>query len=180
MEIWEPIPGFPGYEVSNIGRVASLDRADSRGRIRKGRRLRSLILQPSGHFNVALRTAEGERVGVGVHRLVLMAFVGPCPNGMEACHENDIPGDNRLENLRWDTRSSNVADSVRNGTHHMARTTHCPQGHPYTPENTYVYPRGNRSCRECRRAYREENKEARRASGREYMRRKRAQQKEEI
>lgn len=49
-----------------------------------------------------------------------------------------------------------------------------PQGHPYTPENTYTYPRGSRACRECRRIYREVNADRRREANREYARRKRA------
>lgn len=50
-----------------------------------------------------------------VHRLVLTAFVGPCPDGMEACHNNGSPTDNRLCNLRWDTRRANQADKVLHG-----------------------------------------------------------------
>lgn len=51
-----------------------------------------------------------------VHRLVLEAFVGPCPAGMEGCHNNGCPSDNRLQNLRWDTRLANNADKIRHGT----------------------------------------------------------------
>jgi hypothetical protein len=50
-----------------------------------------------------------------IHRLILETFIGPCPEGMECCHKNDVPTDNRLENLRWDTRSNNVKDAFRNG-----------------------------------------------------------------
>lgn len=173
MERWLPVPGYEGvYEVSDQGRVRSLDRADSRGRSRTGRVL-SLRIQPSGHRTVSLCTNAKRRI-FHVHHLVLMAFVGPRPTGMEGCHWNDDPTDNRVENLRWDTRSGNQLDSVRNGTHHMARRTHCPQGHPYDSENTYVHPSGSRLCRECRRQYREDHREQRREVGRAYMRRRRA------
>jgi hypothetical protein len=57
----------------------------------------------------------------GVHRLVLEAFVGPCPAGMEACHNNGVRTDNRLENLRWDTRSANCRDRIRHGTTNFPR-----------------------------------------------------------
>ncbi len=52
-----------------------------------------------------------------VHRLVLLAFVGPCPNGMEACHfpDRDVTN-NRLSNLRWDTKQANAADATTHGT----------------------------------------------------------------
>lgn len=172
-EQWRAVVGYEGiYEVSDLGRVRSVDRIDARGRRRRGRS-RSLVRQKSGHLTVSL-CKDGVHRQFLVHVLVLSAFVGPCPVGMEGCHWNDDGSDNRLENLRWDTRSANVADSVRNGTHHMARVTHCPEGHEYTPENTYRYPAGNRACRECRRLYRELHAEERRAKGREYMRRKRA------
>ena len=51
-----------------------------------------------------------------VHQMILEAFVGPKPPGMECCHENGVRTDNRIEKLRWDTRSNNQKDSVRHGT----------------------------------------------------------------
>ena len=51
-----------------------------------------------------------------VHRLVLELFVGPCPDGMEACHNNGISSDNRVENLRWGTRKENQNDRNIHGT----------------------------------------------------------------
>lgn len=89
-----------------------------------------------------------------VHQLVLEAFVGPRPEGMEACHWNDVCTDNRLENLRWDTTSANRHDQVRNGRHAYAKRTHCVNGHEFTPENTRLERRGRRKCKECRRQYR--------------------------
>lgn len=49
--------------------------------------------------------------------LVLLAFVGPRPKGMECCHNDGDPENNSLDNLRWDTHSSNVYDAIRHGTH---------------------------------------------------------------
>jgi HNH endonuclease len=54
---------------------------------------------------------------IAIHTLVLNAFIGPCPPGLEGCHWDDDGTNNKLENLRWDTHSANVLDSVRNGTH---------------------------------------------------------------
>jgi len=45
-----------------------------------------------------------------VHRLVLEAFVGPCPDGMEACHLDSDKTNNRVSNLRWDTHLENMRD----------------------------------------------------------------------
>ena len=172
---WRDVVGYEGvYEVSSDGQVRSVERLDSRGR-RRAARPRALTRQKSGHLVVAL-SRNGAQKSIGVHRLVLQAFVGPCPEGMEACHWNDVPDDNRVENLRWDTRAANIADSVRNGTHHMTRVTHCPQGHEYSASNTYRYPGGNRACNECRREYREAHAEERRVKGREYARKQRAAQ----
>ena len=49
--------------------------------------------------------------------MVLETFVGPCPKGMEACHNNDIKTDNRLSNLRWDTKSNNTFDAINHNKH---------------------------------------------------------------
>jgi hypothetical protein len=56
-----------------------------------------------------------------VHTLVLEAFVGPCLPGMECCHRDGNPANNRLDNLRWDTRAANRRDMLRHGTHRNAR-----------------------------------------------------------
>ena len=51
-----------------------------------------------------------------VHRLIAEAFHGPCPAGMECCHNNGIRHDNRESNLRWGTRSENFLDKRAHGT----------------------------------------------------------------
>jgi hypothetical protein len=61
---------------------------------------------------------DGVRKLCYVHRLVLETFVGPRPPGMEGCHFPDRdPANNRLNNLRWDTRQANVNDMIAHGTH---------------------------------------------------------------
>jgi hypothetical protein len=51
-----------------------------------------------------------------VHHLVLEAFIGPRPDGFEACHGNGDPTDNRVENLRWGTHEENHDDRAMHGT----------------------------------------------------------------
>ena len=53
--------------------------------------------------------------------------------------------------LPFASRSENAFDRVRHGTHNEASKTHCPQGHEYTPENTYMRARGGRACKACDR-----------------------------
>jgi hypothetical protein len=65
-----------------------------------------------GYFQVNL-------VGLGsrtVHSLILETFVGPCPDGMEACHWDGNRLNNQLDNLRWDYPKNNAADRVKHGT----------------------------------------------------------------
>lgn len=126
-EVWRPIPDFPGYEASNLGRIKSVGRTIVR--VQNGKRveqpIRERILkahpyaEPRRHMFVSF----SGRVTRPVHRLVLEAFVGPCPPGMECCHLDDDGYNNRLENLRWDTRSANQLDAVRNGRHRWTTTT---------------------------------------------------------
>ncbi len=54
-----------------------------------------------------------------VHRLVLETFVGPCPDKQECCHNNGNSLDNRISNLRWDTRKANVKDACVHGSRFM-------------------------------------------------------------
>jgi hypothetical protein len=153
-EMWLPVVGFEGiYEVSDTGKVRSLDRMIQRTRgrafFRKGILLRQQIR--FGRHLVCLRKPPmGSSRVAFVHTLVLEAFVGPRPAGMQCCHYDDNPSNNNLANLRWDTDSANKFDSVRNGTHPKASRTHCKQGHEFNDQNSYSRPgRSGRICRVC-------------------------------
>jgi hypothetical protein len=146
-EIWRPVVGYEGiYEVSDLGRVQSLDRIDAIGRRRQGQ-----ILRGCGTYLGISLCRDGVKSRFLIHRLVLETFVGPCPLGMECCHFNDDKHDNRLTNLRWDTPSANQYDKVRNGRHPQSRKTHCVRGHEFTPKNTRIEKGGGRACRACNR-----------------------------
>lgn len=115
-ENWRAIPGYPGYEVSDQGRVRSLDRIiDSAGDDRRGsyrRRFPGRILSVGLDSRGYLRCSHVGRV----HVLIMLAFVGMPPEGMEVCHINGDQTDNRLENLRYGTRANNMEDAIVHGT----------------------------------------------------------------
>lgn len=160
-EEWLEIRGYEGfYEVSNQGRVRSVDRIDSRGWQRRGRVLR-LWLNACGYRSVNLCKGGNQRTRM-VHQLVLEAFVGPRPEGWDSCHNDGDLANNSLANLRYDTKSGNMRDKVRHGTDQNATKTHCGRGHEFTAENTYLHD-GRRTCRTCRRANHHARKAARHA-----------------
>lgn len=115
-EKWLPVVGFEGlYEVSDMGRVRSLDRLRANGKLlMRGRVLKPHPNSKSGYLNVVL--SRGTKLTRLVHSLVLRAFVGPCPEGMECCHDDGNSGNCKLSNLRWDTHKNNNADKSRHGT----------------------------------------------------------------
>jgi hypothetical protein len=115
-ETFKPIEEYPEYRVSRDGEVQSCWSVGRRPSFQTDtwRRLKPTP-QHRGHMAVCL-VRGGEKKTCHVHRLVLEAFVGPCPVGMECCHNDGDPANNRLENLRWDTRLENARDRLRHGT----------------------------------------------------------------
>lgn len=113
--MWKPVIGFEGYyEVSDDGLVRSIDRITCQGHHLVGR-IRKPAHGKYGHALIGL-AKDGVVTQNSVHVLVLAAFVGQCPNGMECCHYDGNPRNNKLENLRWDTRIANNKDRIRHGT----------------------------------------------------------------
>lgn len=121
-EIWKDIPGYEGwYQASNMGRIRSVDRL-VRGvchhtgkafyRKAKGKILRPVRYCKCGHVSVVLGHGAA---GSPVHRLIMKTFAGEAPEGMEVLHKNGDPTDNRLENLRYGTRTENILDVYRQG-----------------------------------------------------------------
>jgi len=113
-EQWKSVPGFDGpYEVSTAGRCRSYKMTSGRPRSEPEIKIptpastgRPVISLSRGGFTKAFQVGE----------LVLLTHVGPKPTSRyEACHGNDRPWDNRLENLRWALPIENRADALRNG-----------------------------------------------------------------
>lgn len=100
-EIWKPVLGFEtSYEVSNEGRLKTIKQGEG---ARAGR-----ILRPSWNHRGYVQYTLGKYGGRHTaHLLVLQAFVGPKPDGLEINHINGVKDDNRLENLEYVTKSEN-------------------------------------------------------------------------
>jgi len=112
LENWRAIPGQPGYEASDQGRVRSIDRMIADGRFLRGRVLK---LWTAGAYHYVGLGRSAKR---GVHRLVALAFIGPPPSPKhEAAHWDGNPLNNRASNIRWATRSENEQDKRRHGTY---------------------------------------------------------------
>jgi hypothetical protein len=116
MEIWKKLESvkrangviryYEDYEVSNYGRVRSYKRKEPA--ILKGH------FDPAGYINHMLADTTGKHVNVRAHTLVIQTFLGYPEDGMVVCHYDDVKTNNRLDNLRYDTRKANWKDIVRN------------------------------------------------------------------
>jgi len=111
-----PIADYPGYYISNYGEVYSKWQGSGGGASIGHVLKRMKLIKADGRLCVGL-SKKGKRKVKRIHRLVLEAFVGKCPDGMEACHFPDRnTSNNRLDNLRWDTKKSNMNDKIYHGT----------------------------------------------------------------
>lgn len=111
------IPGRPGYRVDRDGNVYSCWQKRGSAKSRLSDRWIKLkpAVQKGGYLNFRLKNGDRYLHHLA-HRLVLESFVGSCPSGMQACHNDNNPQNNKLENLRWDTPKSNQADRIIFGT----------------------------------------------------------------
>ncbi len=122
-EEWRPIAGYEGsYEVSNLGRVKSLDRVVSQTRwsgkmIRRGK-----ILSPKRtrgnpkYCNAALFDSKNkQRKEIAVHRLVATAFIPNQEKRPMVNHKDSNPSNNHVSNLEWCTAKENTKHSFLSG-----------------------------------------------------------------
>jgi len=102
-EEWRWVPGHEGdYLVSSFGRIMSLARCDPH------------IME--GTINLGYRKVIIKDKKLAVHRLVLLAFVGPPPLEKVCAHNDGNRLNNYLSNLRWATAKENQADAKKHGT----------------------------------------------------------------
>jgi len=101
------VPGYPSYRVLSNGSVWSRQ---------GGNWLRKRAFRDRyGYFQLNL-SADGRKGRFSLHEVVLMAFIGPRPEGWECRHLDGDKANNRLENLQWGTSKENAADAKRHGT----------------------------------------------------------------
>ena len=108
-ERWWYIDGYPGYMISDRGRIWSS---------KTQKFLKPKPMDGHGHLGVCLRI-NGVAHYEYIHRLMAKAFIPNPKNYPIVRHLNDIPNDNYLDNFSWGTQKHNFEDSLRNGNVHF-------------------------------------------------------------
>jgi hypothetical protein len=123
---YRDIPGLIGYRAGSDGTIWSKWKRGAGGLGCEWREIKAN--SKSGVYRMFFAAAAGTGIGKRqmrlVHRAVLEAFHGECPDGYQACHNNGNPKDNRACNLRWDTSLNNHADRREHGTIVMGEDNH--------------------------------------------------------
>lgn len=103
---------------------------------------------PKGYGYIGI----GDKRTRSVHRTSYELFVGPIPAGLEIDHKCNVRCCVNPAHLEPVTRLENVRRSnwvKQYEIHERAQKNFCTNGHPWTPENVYIYPSGQRACRLC-------------------------------
>ena len=116
-KIWRDIAGYEGlYQVSNMGRVKSLERIITRKNGRK-QTIRERILKPktkrTGYLQVGLFNGRGKEKKFLVHRLVCGAFHENPENKPCVNHIDENKANNEANNLEWCTYKENNNHGTR-------------------------------------------------------------------
>lgn len=123
-EIWKNIEGYENYQVSNLGRVKSLNYHHS-GK----EHILKCILNSSGYYKVNLYK-DGKTKNLTIHRLVARAFIPNPENKSCIDHINTDKADNRVENLRWCTYKENMGNPLTKARHaEIAESQKGEKGH---------------------------------------------------
>lgn len=120
IEKWKDILGYENmYQVSNFGRVRSLDRVLIRNDGRKykyvGKLLKVNICKTNGSYLVHLYNNTEGRIAFYVHRLVALSFIPNTENKPEVNHIDGNRNNNHVSNLEWTTRQENMDHGFRTG-----------------------------------------------------------------
>jgi len=117
MENWKKIIGFEAYEVSNLGRVRSIDRLvnhPSGGYAKRPSIILKGIPDKDGYLRVNLKVHQKTNTR-NIHRLVAEAFIPNPDNKPQVNHKDGIKYHNYEDNLEWNTLSENRVHAYENG-----------------------------------------------------------------
>jgi predicted DNA binding protein len=103
-----PIPDFSGYYADQNGQIFSTKRQPALKQI-------SSSVNKSGYRMIAMVNSYGDIKNEYVHRLVARTFLGEAPDGQIVCHFDHVKTNCALSNLRYDSRSQNVRDTIEAG-----------------------------------------------------------------
>lgn len=111
-----PIPGFAGCWISASGDVFTQRPAGRSGADSGPVRALTPWMHEQGYRAVSLSTSAGKKMNVKIHRLVLLAWVGPPPSAKSVTrHLDGNPLNNDLANLTWGTYQENADDKTKHG-----------------------------------------------------------------
>jgi hypothetical protein len=105
--------GYPKYRIDVTGQVWWFHKG-----LNIWKTLSPGITKKKNYRRINLRDSSGAITSIFIHCLMLEAFVGPRPEGMECCHWDGNGGNNNLDNIRWDTPKNNSKDAIRLGRNH--------------------------------------------------------------
>lgn len=117
-EIWRTIPDYPTFEVSNFGRVRNTQPHPNHPLKYPGGHILKLGKDKMNRPQITLGKRPHRRCRK-VHILVMEAFVGPCPEGMEVDHLDSDRANSRLDNLEYVTHKENVRRASINGRYNL-------------------------------------------------------------
>ena len=115
MELWLPTQGYPHYEVSNNGRVRSFRNRQGSGLDSIPHLLTPRLQKHVRYLTVSMVNAARQKKTVTVHRLVIEAFHGPCPEGLQCAHLDGNNVNNHSENLSWCSSKENHHQRIEHG-----------------------------------------------------------------
>jgi hypothetical protein len=105
-ETWKPIPCFPRYEASSLGRIRRI-----------GHKCLKATAGKFGYMQLSVSEDGKKYVTKNVHRLVAAAFIGPCPIGVQVNHIDGNKSNNAIANLEYVTRHENQRHAFAMGLH---------------------------------------------------------------